>query len=31
MLESQTNKTSETENWVKELKKMEDDHGQDKL
>ena len=31
MLESQTNKTAETENWVKELKKMEDEHGQEKL
>ena len=31
MLESQLNKTPETETWVKELKKMEDEHGQDKL
>jgi len=31
MLESQLNKTPETEMWVKELKKMEDEHGQDKL
>ena len=31
MLESQLNKTSETETWIKELKKMEDEHGQDKL
>jgi hypothetical protein len=31
MLESQTNKTAETENWVNELKKMEDEHERDKL
>ena len=31
MLESQLNKTPETEMWVKELKKMEDEHVQDKL
>jgi hypothetical protein len=31
MLESQLNKTPETETWVKELKKMEDEHGPDKL
>ena len=31
MLESQLNKTPETETWIKELKKMEDEHGQDKL
>ncbi len=31
MLESQSNKTSETETWIKELKKMEDKHEQDKL
>lgn len=31
MLESQLNKTQETENWINELKKMEDKHGQDKL
>ncbi|MDC4231402.1 MAG: hypothetical protein M8319_03635 [Nitrosopumilus sp.] len=28
MLESQPNKTPETETWIKELKKMEDDHAQ---
>ena len=31
MLESQSNKTPETETWIKELKKMEDKHGQNKL
>ena len=31
MLESQSNKTPETETWIKELKKMEEEHGQDKL
>ncbi len=31
MLESQLNKTPETETWIKELKKMEDEHGQNKL
>jgi len=31
MLESQLNKTPETETWIKELKKMENEHGQDKL
>ena len=31
MLESQLNKTPETETWIKELKKMEDEHGQEKL
>ena len=31
MLESQLNKTPETETWIKELKKMEEGHGQDKL
>ena len=28
MLESQSNKTPETETWIKELKKMEDEHDQ---
>lgn len=31
MLESQSSKTPETETWINELKKMEDEHGQDKL
>ncbi len=31
MLESQLNKTPETETWIKELKKMEDEHEQNKL
>ena len=31
MLESQSNKTPETETWIKELEKMENEHGQDKL
>ena len=31
MLESQSNITPETETWIKELKKMEDEHGQSKL
>jgi hypothetical protein len=31
MLESQLNKTPETETWIKELEKMENEHGQDKL
>lgn len=31
MLESQSSKSSETETWIKELKKMEDESGQDKL
>jgi len=31
MLESQLNKTPETETWIKELKKMENEHRQDKL
>ena len=31
MLESQLNKTPEAETWIKELKNMEDGHGQNKL
>ena len=31
MLESQSNKTPETETWIKELEKMENEHGPDKL
>jgi len=31
MLESQSNKNPETETWINELKKMEDESGQDKL
>ncbi len=31
MLESQSNKTSETETWIKELEKMEHEHERDKI
>ncbi len=31
MLESQSNKTPETETWIKELEKMENERGPDKL